>query len=658
MLDLESMLLIWVCSAAFLPLVVWIRRRSPKWVGLAVMALWVGGSTALGLYAVKHRPVLIPRSEITDRPTQHDSDGYVTYQTCKSCHPDAYRTWHGSYHRSMTQLPTPENVIGDFNDVSVRFKGHTYNLERRGDEFWAELPDLISVPTNSVAPRIQRQIKLLTGSHHMQVYWISPDNTRKLSLLPIVWLKEQNRWIPRSASFLQPPNVETDMVHGRWNMACVRCHTTHEQPRLESYEEMDTRVGEFGIACEACHGPGQDHIKAHSEPLGRYASRLSGQKADATIAQPAKLSVERSSEVCGQCHAITLESNQEEFTRWHESGKSYRPGDVLADSLTPVLITNKVLLSVMFKDDANQELGSFWNDGTVRVSGREYNGLLESPCHMHGVGAEKLTCLSCHEMHPAADDPRPLKQWADDQLKPGMRSNQACLQCHSDIAEQLEAHTHHSPNSTGSLCYNCHMPHTTYGLLKAIKSHRVESPSVAASVQTGRPNGCNQCHLDKSLSWTAARLYEWYAVTPPELTADQKNIAASVLWALRGDAGQRALMAWSFGWKPASEISGTDWTAPYLAELITDPYDAVRLIAGRSLRRLPGFETFEYDFMESPGKRRLSRLKALEIWAQIQKTPGRTNSPATLIDATGELQRKTMIRLLTNRDNTPIVLNE
>jgi hypothetical protein len=65
MLDLESMLLIWVCSAAFLPLVVWIRRRSPKWVGLAVMALWVGGSTALGLYAVKHRPVLIPRSEIT-----------------------------------------------------------------------------------------------------------------------------------------------------------------------------------------------------------------------------------------------------------------------------------------------------------------------------------------------------------------------------------------------------------------------------------------------------------------------------------------------------------------------------------------------------------------------------------------------------------------
>jgi hypothetical protein len=127
---------------------------------------------------------------------------------------------------------------------------------------------------------------------------------------------------------------------------------------------------------------------------------------------------------------------------------------------------------------------------------------------------------------------------------------------------------------------------------------------------------------------------------------------------LRGDAGQRALMAWSFGWKPASEISGTDWTAPYLAELITDPYDAVRLIAGRSLRRLPGFETFEYDFMESPGKRRLSRLKALEIWAQIQKTPGRTNSPATLIDATGELQRKTMIRLLTNRDNTPIVLNE
>src|SRR2546430_13546483 len=37
----------------------------------------------------------------------------------------------------------------------------------------------------------------------------------------------------------------------------------------------------------------------------------------------------------------------------------------------------------------------YWSDGTVRVSGREYNALIESPCFSKGA----MTCLSCHSMH-------------------------------------------------------------------------------------------------------------------------------------------------------------------------------------------------------------------------------------------------------------------
>ena len=176
----------------------------------------------------------------------------------------------------------------------------------------------------------------------MQVYWISVENTRKLSMLPIVWLKEEQRWIPRSASFIRPPSNETDPENGRWNIGCIRCHTTHEQPRLESEDLMDTRVGEFGIACEACHGPGEEHIKAHGDLLTRYTRRMKGDQPDATIAQPAKLTVERSSEVCGQCHAITMETTEFDHARWHVFGKSYRPGDVLTDTLTPIQKTNDV----------------------------------------------------------------------------------------------------------------------------------------------------------------------------------------------------------------------------------------------------------------------------------------------------------------------------
>ena len=99
-------------------------------------------------------------------------------------------------------------------------------------------------------------------------------------------------------------------------------------------------------------------------------------------------------------------------------------------------------------------------------------------------------------------------------------------------------------------------------------------------------------------------LARWYGDAPrPSLSDDERSIAASLLWLLRGDAGQRAIAAQAMGWAPAQEASGTDWMAPYLAQLLDDPYDAVRFIAGRSLRTLPGFEAFEYDFVAGPTTR-------------------------------------------------------
>ena len=54
-------------------------------------------------------------------------------------------------------------------------------------------------------------------------------------------------------------------------------------------------------------------------------------------------------------------------------------------------------------------------DGEVRVAGREYNGLAESACFQRG----EMSCFSCHQLHPVADDPASLARWRDDQLAPG-----------------------------------------------------------------------------------------------------------------------------------------------------------------------------------------------------------------------------------------------
>ena len=111
----------------------------------------------------------------------------------------------------------------------------------------------------------------------------------------------------------------------------------------------------------------------------------------------------------------------------------------------------------------------------------------------------------------------------NDQLTPRMETNSACTQCHEDIRENLTAHTKHAANSAGSSCYNCHMPHKTYGLLSAIRSHQIDSPSVAAQLKTGRVNACNLCHINKSLSWTNEHLAEWYNQKPAELNTEAKR---------------------------------------------------------------------------------------------------------------------------------------
>jgi hypothetical protein len=199
------------------------------------------------------------------------------------------------------------------------------------------------------------------------------------------------------------------------------------------------------------------------------------------------------------------------------------------------------------------------------------------------------------------------------------------------------------------------MPHTTYGLLKAIRSHQISSPDVGASVRTGRPNACNLCHLDRTLAWTAEQLQRGYGIAPPALDEQQRTLAASVLWSLRGDAGQRALLAWAFGWEPARRASDADFVAPLLGELLDDPYDAVRYIAERSLRRRPGFERFVYDFVPPPETRPPAAPRVLAAWSSTRRGAGAR--PELLLDAAG-FDRARAAALLQSRDHRPVHLLE
>ncbi len=565
--------------------------------------------------------------------------GFSTSNSCRSCHPSQFDSWRHSYHRAMTQLASPESVLGDFNNVTLDQAGHRYLLERRGDEFWVtvtanDLSRILSSDPSGQSPSHELQILMTTGSHHYQVYWVAlkdPSSSHETLInFPFVYMLDDKRWLPREDVFMAPP--ESGYDHSSWKQVCVRCHTTRGVAERPAVEASTT---EFGISCEACHGPGERHVAANRDPLRRYLRHAEG--TDATIAQPAKMPAPRSAEVCGQCHAVLIGSDVQHV-----------PGEALEKSNRVVRLGDKQseeAMAPLLKIAPDHLKNTFWPDGAVRVTGREFNDVSLSKCYQGG----ELSCLSCHSMHTGD---------RNDQLRPELTGDQTCLQCHASIGDDIPAHTRHGAESSGSRCYNCHMPYTTFGLLKSVRSHRIDSPSVATTLETGRPNACNLCHVDKSLEWTQTQLEKWQPSPKAEMTEEQRTRSSLVLWLLRGDAHQRALAAAALGRPEAREAAGDDWMAGLLSPLLEDPYTAVRYVAGKSLRGLPGFDGFDYDSSASQSQLSVARTQAVERWTTARPSGARRPRMEVFLKSNGDLDWEAIGEVMRRRDDRHVQLAE
>lgn len=658
-------------------------------------------------------------AEIPDRLARSpdpELPAYVTSAACASCHPAEYASWHASHHRTMTETAHPGAVLGAWEGTHEDRFGRRYVLERRGDEYWVEMPDpdrerdLVEAgrrpDREPLPPRSWNRVVMTTGSHHFQTYWVGSRRDGRLFNVPLIWLVQEGRWIPRDQAYLRRPDGPP--TQDVWHGACIECHAVAGEKTRGPERTWRPEVAELGIACEACHGPGGEHVRAHRNPVRRYAARLVGDEGedsggggspgagDPTIVNPARLSAVRSAEACGYCHGMNAFKGPA-----RRAGHRFRPGEPLEETRLLMRVTNrateqaerarrsgaapdtfrdflqlKALIERSLERDPSFLRDRYWPDGMVRVGGRELNGLIESACFEGG----QLDCLDCHSMH--ATDP-------DDQLNrlAAGRGDAACLACHPRYAEDVPAHTRHAAGSSGSRCMNCHMPHTVYGLLKAQRSHWIDSPSVATRLATGRATACELCHLDRPLGWVADRLAEDYGHPRPVLDADHERVASGVLELLTGNGHQRFQAAWHLDWPEARAAlaGGPDapWRARFLAHLLGDPYAPVRHRAAAALRGLPGGEALEFDYAAPPGEREAAREALLSGWrstrgalpAAIPTAPNlrlgaalalRTRSlglaadraAALLLTTTGELDAPRFTRLTALRNDDIMDLRE
>ena len=154
-----------------------VRRRTTLGVLVALLCL-------VAVWQIEsHQPERVDEANVTDRPIAVKEREYVSSKACQACHPEQYRTWHRSYHRTMTQAATPQTVLGRFDGEAITVLGNKCRPVREGDEFFIELD--VRDRTSGRISRQKKPIVMTTGSHNRQHYWFATERNRMGELAPL-----------------------------------------------------------------------------------------------------------------------------------------------------------------------------------------------------------------------------------------------------------------------------------------------------------------------------------------------------------------------------------------------------------------------------------------------------------------------------------------
>jgi Flp pilus assembly protein TadD len=434
---------------------------------------------------------------------------YVGGKACAGCHAKEQAAWHGSDHDLAMQVADENSVLGNFDNARFTYAGTTSTFFRRDGKFLVNTDG----PDGKLA---DYEIRYTFGVRPLQQYLIEFPGGRKQAL-GIAWdsrpkAEGGQRWF-----HLYPgQNIKAgDPLHWtgiaqNWNFQCAECHSTNLRKGFDAATgTFRTTWSEIDVACEACHGPGSNHV-ARAGKQGDWQALDAGKGLAVALDERkgvvwtpvadtgnARRSRPRASareiESCARCHARASRISDD-----YVHGK-------------PPLDTHRLALL----DD-----GLYWNDGQMRDEVYNWGSFVQSRMYAQGV-----TCSDCH-------DPHSLKLRA-----PG---NTVCAQCHQPATYDSARHTHHREGTPGTACAACHMPTTTYMVVDPRHDHSMRIPRPDVSAKIGSPNACNNCHAKQTAQWAADAIAQWTGESPTSF----QNFAQALRAGSVGAPGARgALLA-------------------------------------------------------------------------------------------------------------------
>jgi predicted CXXCH cytochrome family protein len=445
---------------------------------------------------------------------------FVGTAACEPCHATETTAWRGSHHDRAMQVAGDATVLGDFDGRSLTHFGVTSTFSKRDGKFVVRTEG----PDGKLA---DYEVQYTFGVYPLQQYLVALPGGR-LQALPLAWDARSReaggqRWFHLNPDERIPPGdlLYWTGIAGNWNHMCAECHSTNVHKGYdESADRYDTTWSEVNVGCEACHGPGSNHVAwaragADRRDAGAgLAVDLRGDGAtwvmdDATGI--ARRSAPRRSrvqvETCGRCHA-----------RRGIVSEDYVWGRPLLDTHRVALLTDPL----------------YHADGQIRDEVFEYGPFLQSRMYAAGV-----TCTDCHDAHSTK-----LRGVTTD-------PNAVCAQCHLSTRFATPAHHHHAEGSPGSGCIACHMTERTYMVVHPRHDHGFRVPRPDLSVKIGTPNACTDCHAKESPQWAADAAARWWGTARASrphwaqaIHAGRENLpgAGPALAAVADDTAQPAMV--------------------------------------------------------------------------------------------------------------------
>jgi hypothetical protein len=209
---------------------------------------------------------------------------YVGASTCLTCHTSYAKQAETTMARTAKRA-TDSEILGAKAQWRFLRGGHAYEIHTRGTERRYVVDD----GTRSAAVSLGWAIGAGTIG---QTYLYESGGVFHESRVSYFAALDGLDFTPGRAP--APPPLTVDDAMGRPLKAsetqrCFGCHTTASSAHSGSFDPAGLVAG---ISCEACHGPGRQHVASPS-----------GSRGEPSILSPARLSPADSVDFCGACHA-------------------------------------------------------------------------------------------------------------------------------------------------------------------------------------------------------------------------------------------------------------------------------------------------------------------------------------------------------------------